>query len=54
MEDKISDFGSANKAKQATTGAVGAIVYSTPEALQTVIFIGRKNQTVKLDVFRYS
>ena len=50
---KISDFGSANKAKQAITGAVGAIVYSAPEALQNVTLNGRKNQTVKLDVFSY-
>ena len=44
---KLSDFGSANLAKLATTPGPGAIVYCAPEA-----FI-RGKQSPKADVFSY-
>ena len=49
---KISDFGSANKARQAMTRAAGAYVYSAPEALKSVVS-AKKAQTTKMDVFSY-
>ena len=44
---KLSDFGSANLARDATTPGPGAIVYSAPEAL----YEGK--QSSKIDVFSY-
>ena len=49
---KISDFGSANFVQLAVTKAPGAVVYSPPEAHQTVATINRK-QTTKMDSFSY-
>ena len=49
---KISDFGSANKARYAVTQAAGAYVYSAPEALKSVVS-AKKAQTTKMDVFSY-
>ena len=49
---KISDFGSANFVQLAVTKAPGAVVYSPPEAHQTVATISRK-QTTKMDSFSY-
>ena len=49
---KISDFGSANKARQAMTRAAGAYVYSAPESLRSVVS-AKKAQTTKMDVFSY-
>ena len=49
---KISDFGSANKARYAVTQAAGALVYSAPEALKSVVS-AKKAQTTKMDVFSY-
>ena len=47
---KLSDFGSANWASQASTLGEGAIVYLAPEA-----FPGKRNspQTIKIDVYSY-
>ena len=45
---KLSDFGSANLARFATTPGPGAIVYCAPEA-----FIDAGKQSPKLDVFSY-
>ena len=45
---KVSDFGSANS----VTKAPGAVVYSAPEAHQTVATVYRK-QTTKMDSFSY-
>ena len=52
---KISDFGSANLVQQAVTKAPGAVVYSAPEAHQTVSTFHRKSkrQTTKMDSFSY-
>ena len=49
---KISDFGSANKARYAVTQASGALVYSAPESVPS-IFRVQKAQTTKIDVFSY-
>ena len=49
---KISDFGSANKARYAVTQAAGALVYSAPESVPS-IFRVQKAQTTKIDVFSY-
>ena len=53
---KLSDFGSANWAKQASTMAEGAIVYLAPEAYPTppsLLHRGLPPQTTKIDVYSY-
>ncbi|XP_019850040.1 PREDICTED: probable serine/threonine-protein kinase DDB_G0271682 [Amphimedon queenslandica] len=50
---KISDFGLAKMARSATTKAVGAMVYSAPECLQTVVDFEESKQSPKADVFSY-
>ena len=50
---KISDFGSAKMAHAATTKAAGAMVYSAPECLQSVVDFEEKKQSPKADVFSY-
>ncbi|XP_019850037.1 PREDICTED: disks large homolog 2-like [Amphimedon queenslandica] len=50
---KISDFGSAKMARFATTKAAGAMVYSAPECLQTVVDFEESKQSPKADVFSY-
>ena len=51
---KLSDFGSANIAHNATTKATGAAVYSPPECVATVaIKVRKKQQTTKIDVFSF-
>ena len=47
---KISDFGSANKARQAITSARGALVYSAPESKIVEI---NTTLTTKMDVYSY-
>ena len=49
---KISDFGSAKSVQLAVTKVPGAVVYSPPEAHQTVATVSRK-QTTKMDSFSY-
>ena len=46
---KISDFGSANKARQAITQGTGTLVYSAPESFKSA----NKVQTTKMDVYSY-
>ena len=52
---KLSDFGSANIARNATTKAAGAAVYSPPEcvAATVAIKVRKKQQTTKIDVFSF-
>ena len=52
---KLSDFGSANWAKEACTMGDGAIVYSAPEAFPVHPSLGVKPppQTTKIDVYSY-
>ena len=52
---KLSDFGSANIARNAFTQAAGAAVYSSPESIAVVTVARRKRpqQTTKMDVFSY-
>ena len=52
---KLSDFGSANWAKQASTMAEGAIVYLAPEAYPTPPSLHHRAppQTTKIDVYSY-
>ena len=50
---KLSDFGSANVARDAFTQAPGAAVYSAPESLVSVADDPEKPQTTKMDVFSY-
>ena len=52
---KLSDFGSANWARQACTMGEGAIVYTAPEAFPTHPSLGVKPQpqTTKIDVYSY-
>ena len=52
---KLSDFGSANWAKQASTMGEGAIVYLAPEAFPSHLSQHRKAppQTTKIDVYSY-
>ena len=52
---KLSDFGSANWAKQASTMGEGAIVYTAPEAYPTPPSLLHKAppQTTKIDVYSY-
>ena len=47
---KISDFGSANKVRQAITSARGALVYSAPESKIAEI---NTTLTTKMDVYSY-
>ena len=49
---KISDFGSANKARYAVTQAAGSLVYSAPESVPSIVRV-QKAQTTKIDVFSY-
>ena len=51
---KVSDFGSANLVKQATTAGAGAIVYCAPEMFPNEdISVPPQLQTTKVDVFSY-
>ena len=52
---KLSDFGSANWAKEASTMGEGAIVYTAPEAFPTHPSLDAKPppQTTKIDVYSY-
>ena len=50
---KLSDFGSANIARNAFTQAAGAAVYSAPESVVTVAIRKRPQQSTKMDVFSY-
>ena len=51
---KVSDFGSANLVKQASTTAAGAIVYCAPEMFPIEdITVPPEPQTAKVDVFSY-
>ena len=51
---KISDFGSANLAKQSRTAGAGAIIYTPPEMFpQEDIMADPPEQTVKVDVYSY-
>ena len=52
---KLSDFGSANIARNAITTAPGAAVYSPPEcvAATVAIKVRKKQQTTKIDVFSF-
>ena len=50
---KISDFGSAKLAKKARTIAPGAVVYSAPEAFQSITETSQKVQSVKMDVYSF-
>ena len=49
---KISDFGSANKARQAVTQGAGTLVYSAPESVPSLHRI-QKVLTTKMDVYSY-
>ena len=50
---KISDFGSANKARQAVTRGRGAFVYSAPESIPSVHVHVQNPLTTKVDVHSY-
>ena len=51
---KVSDFGSANLARQSTTAATGAIIYTAPEMFpQEDLMVEPPEQTVKVDVFSF-
>ena len=51
---KVSDFGSANLAKQSKTAGAGAIIYTAPEMFpQEDITVDPPKQTIKVDVFSY-
>ena len=50
---KISDFGSANKARQAVTRGTGAFIYSAPECIPSVHVHVQKALTTKMDVHSY-
>ena len=52
---KLSDFGSANWARQACTMGEGAIVYTAPEAFPThpSLDVKPQPQTTKIDVYSY-
>ena len=50
---KISDFGSANKARQAVTRGTGAFVYSAPESIPSVHVHVQNALTTKVDVHSY-
>ena len=51
---KVSDFGSANLAKQSTTAGAGAIIYTAPEMFpQEDLMAEPPEQTVKVDVYSF-
>ena len=51
---KISDFGSANKARQAVTRGTGTLVYSAPESVPSVHVVDDQMAlTTKMDVHSY-
>ena len=50
---KVSDFGSAKLARQATTVAPGAVVYGAPEAFQSITETNQKVQSVKMDIYSF-
>ena len=51
---KVSDFGSANKARQAVTHGTGALVYSAPESIPSVhLDDAQMVLTTKMDVYSY-
>ena len=51
---KVSDFGSANLARQSTTAGAGAIIYTAPEMFpQEDVMADPPEQTVKVDVFSF-
>ena len=51
---KVSDFGSANLARQSTTAGAGAIIYTAPEMFpQEDLMAEPPEQTVKVDVFSF-
>ena len=52
---KLSDFGSANIARQATTAVPGAEIYTAPEVPRESILLphARVFQTAKMDVYSY-
>ena len=51
---KISDFGSANKARQAVTRGTGTLVYSAPESVPSIHVVDvQKALTTKMDVHSY-
>ena len=51
---KVSDFGSANLARQSTTAGTGAIIYTAPEMFpQEDLMAEPPEQTVKVDVYSF-
>ena len=50
---KLSDFGSANIARDAVTLKAGAAVYSAPESLVSLLDSKKQRLTTKMDVFSY-
>ena len=48
---KVSDFGSANMAKQSKTVGAGAVLYSAPEMFASIT--SAQKQTSKVDVYSY-
>ena len=48
---KVSDFGSANMAKQSKTVGAGAVLYSAPEMFASIT--SSQKQTPKVDVYSY-
>ena len=51
---KVSDFGSANLARQSTTAGAGAIIYTAPEMFPQEDFMAEQpEQTVKVDVYSF-
>ena len=48
---KVSDFGSANMAKQSKTVGAGAVLYSAPEMFTSIT--SSQKQTSKVDVYSY-
>ena len=51
---KVSDFGSANLARQSITAGAGAIIYTAPEMFpQEDVMAEQPEQTVKVDVYSF-
>ena len=51
---KVSDFGSANLARQSTTAGAGAIIYTAPEMFpQEDVMADPPEQTVKVDIYSF-
>ena len=51
---KVSDFGSANLARQSSTAGAGAIIYTAPEMFPQEDFMAEPpEQTVKVDVYSF-